>query len=166
MPAVWRAELSDRAWVVPKKGLSGDDNTGFREFWIKRFFCKSTGRTVSVHPRFSHFFKRFVIAFVIRCLVEILERGRSVYSETKRSGVSGRTLRRWRNGFAGAAAAKYACFAPRLDSGTTMSGLSPPRGSMPDFLFGYFRQAGNGDMVRGAVTGMVRLWERFSQPLY
>jgi hypothetical protein len=144
--------------VVPKKGLSGDADTSFREFWIKRFLCKRTGRTVSVHPRFSHFFKRFVLARVIKCLVGILERGRSIYSESKDSGVSGRTLRRWRDGFAGAAAAKYACFA--------MSGLSPPRRSLPDLLFSYFRQAGNGDIVMGAVMGMVCLWERFSRPLY
>jgi len=144
--------------VVPKKGLSGDDGAGFREFWIKRFFCKMTGRTVSVHPRFSHFFKRFVLAFVIEGLLAIIERGRSVYSVSKDSGVSGRTLRRWRDGFAGAAVAKYACF--------SMSGLSPPRGSLPDLLFSYFRQAGNGDMVMGAVMGMVCLWERFSRPLY
>lgn len=166
MPALQRAELSHRAWVVPKKGLSGDADTGFRELWIKRFFCKGTGRTVSVHPRFSHFFKRFVLAFVIEGLIAIIERGRSVYSVSNDSGVSGRTLRRWRDGFAGAAAAKYACFTPRLDSGATMSGLSPPRRSLPDLLFSYFRQAGNGDIVMGTVMGMVRLWERFSRPLY
>lgn len=144
--------------MVPKKGLSGDADTGFRALWIKRFFCKGTGRTVSVHPRFSHFFKRFVLAIVIKSLIAIIERGRSVYSVSKDSGVSERTLRRWRDGFAGAAAAKYACF--------SMSGLSPPRRSLPDLLFSYFRQAGNGDMDMGAVRGMVRLWERFSSPLY
>jgi len=159
MPALQRAELSHRAWVVPKKGMSGDADTGFREFWIRRFFCKSTGRTVSVHPRFSHFFKRFVLSFVIEGLLAIIERGCSVYSVSKDSGVSGRTLRRWRDGFvSGAAAAKYACF--------TMSGLSPPMRLLPDLMFSYFRRAGNGDMVTGAVMGMVRLWERFSSPLY
>jgi len=159
MPALQRAELSHRAWVVPKKGMSGDADTGFREFWIRRFFCKSTGRTVSVHPRFSHFFKRFVLSFVIEGLLAIIERGCSVYSVSKDSGVSGRTLRRWRDGFTtGAAVAKYACF--------TMSGLSPPMRLLPDLMFSYFRRAGNGDMVTGAVMGMVRLWERFSSPLY
>jgi len=145
--------------VVFKKGLSGDDRTGFREIWIKRFLCKRTGKTVSIHPRFSHFLKRFVLAFVIERLIAIIEEGRSVYSESKRTGVSPRTLRRWRDGFTtGESAAKRACF--------FLSGLSPPGRSLPALMFSYFRRTGSGDILTGAAVGMVRLWERFSRPLY
>jgi hypothetical protein len=145
--------------VVLKKGLSGDDRTGYRAFWIRRFLCRRTGRTVSVHPRFSHFFKRYHLAFVIEHLRAIIEQGRSVYSESKRTGVSSRTLRRWRNSFSEAhTVSKYACF------GT--SGLSPPARPLGTVMFDYFRCAGNGDIATGAAKGMVRLWELFSRTLY
>jgi transposase-like protein len=145
--------------VVLKKGLSGDARTVYRELWIRRFLCRRTGRTVSVHPRFSHFFKRYLLAFVIERLIAIIEQGRSAYSESKRTGVSSRTLRRWRKSFSEAdAAAKRACF--------TESGLSPPERPLAVVLFDYFRCAGSGDISTGAAWGMVRLWERFSRPLY
>ena len=151
--------MSYWAWVVLKKGLSGDDRIGFREFWIKRFLCKRTGKTVSAHPRFSHFFKRFIFAFVIDRLIGIIEDGRSVYSESKRTGVSPRTLRRWRDGFSCTeSVAKHACF--------TLLGPSPPERSLPAVMFDYFRQIGSGDILAGAALGMVRLWERFSRSLY
>jgi hypothetical protein len=151
--------MSCRAWVVFKKGLSGDDDAGYRPYWVKRYLCKRTGRTVSIHPRFSHFFKRFVLAFVIERLIAIIEDGRSVYAESKRTGVSPRTLRRWRDGFTtGESAAKHACFAA--------TGLSPPGQRLPSRMFSYFRRIGSGDILTGAAMGMVRLWERFSRPLY
>ena len=151
--------MSCRAWVVFKKGLSGDDDAGYRPYWVKRYLCKRTGRTVSIHPRFSHFLKRFVLGFVIERLIAIIEDGRSVYSESKRTGVSPRTLRRWRAGFAaGESAGKHACF--------FLSGLSPPGRSLSALMFSYFRWIGSGDILTGAAVGMVRLWERFSRPLY
>ncbi len=146
-------------WLVLKKGLSGDAVTGFKEFWIHRFICNRTGLTVSIHPRFSHFFKRFILTFVIDCLIAIIEKSRSIHSESKRTGVSSRTLRRWRDSFSKAESpAKHACFA--------MSGLSPPGQLLPNLLFNFFRQIGSGDLHKGAATGMVRLWEGFSRPLY
>jgi len=36
-----------------KKALSGYKSSIY-EFWIKRYYCKNTHRTVSVHPTFSH----------------------------------------------------------------------------------------------------------------
>jgi len=145
--------------VVLKKGLSGDAGIGYLELWIKRFLCRRTGRTVSVHPRFSHIHKRYLIAFVIERLIAIIEQGRSTYSESKRTGVSSRTLRRWRKSFSETdATAKRACFA--------QSGLSPPERPLAVVLFDYFRHTGSGDVVTGAALGMVRLWQRFSRPLY
>lgn len=151
--------MSCRAWVVLKKGLSGDHEAGYRPYWVKRYLCVRTGRTVSIHPRFSHFQKRFILAFVIERLTAVIEAGRSIYSESKRTGVSERTLRRWRDGFGtGESAAKHACFAA--------TGLSPPGQPLPALLFSYFRRTGSGDILTGAAVGMVRLWERFSRPLY
>lgn len=151
--------MSCRAWVVLKKGLSGDSAAGYRPYWVKRYLCRRTGRTVSIHPRFSHFLKRFDLAFVIERLIAIVEDGRSIYSESKRTGVSPRTLGRWRDGFAtGESPAKRACF--------FLSGLSPPERSLSALMFSYFRRIGSGDILTGATLGMVRLWERFSRPLY
>ena len=151
--------MPDRSWVVLKKGLSGDESTGFREFWVRRFLCKRTGLTVSIHPRFSHFFKRYILAFVIERVIAIIEGGRSIYSESKRTGVSPRTLRRWRDGFSNAAtAAKHACFRG--------AGPSPPERSLPGVMFEYFRWIGGDDLPTGAAMGMVRLWEDFSRALY
>jgi hypothetical protein len=145
--------------VVLKKGLSGDERAGFKEYWIKRFLCNRTGKTVSVHPRFSHFYKRFVLAFVIERLVGITEGGHSVYAESKRFGVSPRTLRRWRSCFTSSnSVAKHACF--------VASGLSPPEQQLSATMFSYFRTLESGDIFAGAALGMVRLWERFSCPLY
>jgi transposase-like protein len=159
MSTLWRQGVSCRPRLVLKKGLSGDSTTGFKEFWIHRFLCTRTGLTVSVHPRFSHIFKRFTLAFVIDCLIAIIEAGRSVHSESKRTGVSSRTLRRWRDGFSKAESpAKHACF--------SMSGLSPPGQTLINLMFNYFRRIGSGDLHTGAAMGMVRLWESFSRPLY
>jgi len=159
MPALREERVPCRTWVVLKKGVSGDERAGFQEFWIKRLLCKMTGKTVSIHPRFSHFLKRFVLAFVIERLRAIIEDGRSVYSESKRTGVSSRTLRRWRDGFTtGESAAKHACF--------VTSGLSPPGQQLAALMFSYFRHEGSGDILTGAALGMVRLWTRFSRPLY
>jgi hypothetical protein len=157
--ALWSGELPCRAWVVSKKGLSGDEQAGFHKYWIKRFLCQRTGKTVSVHPRFSHFYKRFVLAFVIERLIGITEGGHSIYSESKRFGVSPRTLRRWRNGFtASNTVVKHACF--------VASGLSPPDQQLSATLFSYFRSVESCDIFTGAALGMVYLWERFSHPLY
>jgi hypothetical protein len=148
-----------RPWMVLKKGLSGDARSGFRPFWIRRFLCKHTGRTVSVHPRFSHFFKRFLLSFVIGRIVAITEQGRTAYRESKDTGVSQRTLHRWCNSFSTSeTTAKYACFSP--------SGVSSAGPSMASLLFNSFRRTGSGDVCRGAAMGMVRLWEGFSRSLY
>jgi hypothetical protein len=66
--------------MVFKKGLFGDDDAGYRPYWVKRYLCKRTGRTFSIYPSFSHFHKQFLLTFVIERLTAIIEDGRSVYS--------------------------------------------------------------------------------------
>jgi hypothetical protein len=145
--------------MVPKKGLSGSSD-GYNPFWIRRFYCKRTGKTVSVHPTFSHSYKRYVLAFVIECLSKLVENGRSICSVAKEQGVPRQTLRRWKRGlFFLNAVAKWVCFfhGKGLPAGDSVLSVA---------LMRYFHQCGNNDLSQGTVLAMICLHERFSCGLY
>ena len=144
--------------MVPKKGLSGSAD-GYHPFWIRRFYCKRTGKTISVHPRFSHSHKRYVLAFFIECLSKLIEQGRSVCSTAKECSVPRQTLRRWKSGLSSAnTAAKWACF--------FHGGLPGSGNDLGTALLMYFRKSGSGELSNGTALAMVCLHEGFSCPLY
>jgi transposase-like protein len=147
-----------RPWLVKKKGLSGHPD-GYLEFLIHRFLCKNTGKTVSMHPRFSHTAKRYTLAFVIECLRYIIELGFSITATARRFDLYRSTLRRWERGLSRQnEIAKWACFfhgdLPRDTSGLASS------------LLQQCRSMGNGDLEAGTSPAMVCLHEGFSCRLY
>jgi hypothetical protein len=144
--------------MVSKKGLSGSPG-GYYRFWIRRFYCKTTGRTVSIHPRFSHSYKRYTLAFVIAGLSALIEEKHSAYGTAKEFGLPRQTLHRWNNSLTDVnIAAKWACF--------FHGGLPSPDTDFSTALLKFFRKSGNGDQPKGTALAMVCLHEGFSCSLY
>jgi hypothetical protein len=144
-------------WWFEKKGLSGGKN-GYLPFFIKRFRCKKTGKTVSVHPIFSHSHKRYLLSFVIDCLKQLIGQGHSIYTVAREKQVPRRTLKRWKQSFTKShTETKRIAFFP--------SGL-PPDSSLGTAMLSYFRSIACGDVYKGAALGMVCLHNGFSCPLY
>lgn len=145
--------------MVPKKGLSGEPG-GYKEFWIHRFLCKKTGKTVSIHPRFSHTGKRYTLAFVVECLQTIIKLGNRISAAAQRYGIYRTTLRRWFHGFSKYDInAKWACFFHGDLPREATAGFAPA-------LLNRFRTIGNGNLEDGTSLAMVRLHEGFSCRLY
>jgi hypothetical protein len=125
---------------------------------IKRFLCKATGKTVSVHPTFSHSHKRYLLSFVIDCLSQLLEHQRSIYSVALEKKIYRQTLRRWKESFTNAQTeTKRVCI--------HMSG-QPPGSTLGTALLSYFRSLACGDVYKGAALGMLCLSNSFSCLLY
>jgi hypothetical protein len=158
MSALQSDGVPHRTWMVPKKGLSGNAR-GYKPYLIHRFLCKDTGRTVAMHPRFSHTGKRFTLAFVVKCLKYIIELGKSICAVSKKFVVYRKTLSRWMRGFCEQNFnAKWACFF-HGDLPREAAGFAPA-------LLRHFRTTGNGNIVSGTASAMVRLQEMFSRRLY
>jgi hypothetical protein len=158
MSALWRHRMPYRTWVVPKKGLSGNLYS-YKPYLIHRFLCKSTGRTVAMHPRFSHTAKRYTLAFVVKCLDSIIALGKSIYAVSKMFVLYHKTLSRWMRGFSGHNVnAKWACFF-HGDLPRDAAGFAPA-------LLRHFRTMGNGNLEGGTSVAMARLHEDFSCCLY
>ena len=90
---------------------------------------------------------------------EVITLGRPVAAVAgSHAGVTRWTVRRWRDGLAGAhVREKRLCFfGTIIDDGEEFGRK----------LLVYFNKAGKGLLRRGAVTCMVALWKRFSKPLY
>jgi hypothetical protein len=129
------------------------------EFLIRRFLCKSTGKTVSMHPRFSHTAKRYTVAFVAECLRYITELGGNTSAAARHFEMYRPTLRRWFRGLSRQnEIAKWACFF-HGDLPAATSGFAPS-------LLKQFHFLGNGDLEAGTSLAMVRLHDGFSCRLY
>lgn len=139
-----------------KKGLSGHPD-GFLEFWVKRFLCKKTGKTISVHPAFSHVKKQYYLPFVIDCMCLLLEKLLSINAVSRQCGVPRQTLASWKNSFSGShIEAKGICFSHHT---------GPPE-QLSQWMLNYFRNHESADIYKGAVFGMVRLREDYGAALY
>jgi hypothetical protein len=125
---------------------------------ICRFLCKSTGRTVSMHPDFSHFYKRYSLSLVLRVLEAVIALGHSIRRTANGAGVSRRSAKRWVQGLTGDnSLSKSLCF-------FRSAAVSVDRfGSL---LLKHFRHTGEGSLERGAAQGMLRLAAEYSCRLY
>jgi transposase-like protein len=157
MPSLWRERLPYRPWGFEKKGLGGGKN-GYLPFFIKRFRCKKTGNTVSVHPIFSHSHQRYLLPFVIDCLKQLIDQGRSICSVAREKQMCRQTLKRWKHSFIKShTETKRIAFFPHGQ---------PPGSSLGTAMLSYFRSIACGDVYKGAALGMVCLHDGFSCPLY
>jgi hypothetical protein len=124
---------------------------------VKRFLCKKTGKTVSLHPLFSHAKKRYYLPFVIDCICLLFEKLLTLSSTSKKCEVPRQTLADWKRNFSDChTEAKRICFS--LHTG-------PPE-HLVQKLFSCFRNNENADIYKGAATGMVRLHSDFKAALY
>lgn len=139
-----------------RKGLSGAE-CGYVPFWIRRFFCKNTGRTISIHPRFSHTRKRYTLQHVINCLTQIIENLMNISLVVSTFKVPRQTLKRWSYNFSNAhSETKRICY--RLNG--------PPGTSLGQQIFDYFRKMETGTLIENLRNCMVLLFEEFYTPLY
>jgi hypothetical protein len=127
-------------------------------YLIYRVLCKECGQTISFHPCFNAFYKRYLLAFVIEVLQSVILEEESVEQLCDQYELSPGTVKRWKKGFASNRVQKELCFFPRQ--------TGPPPTSFLHQLFNYFVIVGNGDAVSGAASGMVRLHDEFFSPLY
>ncbi len=147
--------LIGHGWYA-RKGLSGAED-GFLPFWIRRFYCKTTRKTVSMHPRFSHTRKRYVLQHVIAYLSAILDKAIEMLQETSRVQVPRQTLKRWLHSFSNMhSEAKRICY--------HLTG--PPQDCLGKQMLCHFRKTGTGTLCDNAATAMVCLFEEFYRPLY
>lgn len=155
-PFCGRADcLIGHGWFK-RKGLSGHVPVSYVIF-IKRFLCKRLGKTVSIHPIFSHARKWYYLSFVIDCLVKIFEKAHDLCTTAKEMGVPRQTLSRWKNTFTTKHnAAKQICFTDTGQNGT----------SLPHKMLSYFRKHESGSLSWGAAAAMVYLQELFNASLY
>lgn len=139
-----------------RKGLSGVEPVS-HEIFIKRILCKVTGKTISIHPIFSHVRKWYHLSFVIDCLVKLFEKAHSLSTTAKEMRVPRQTLNRWKNSFATKQnEAKQICF---TDTGQNST-------SLPHKMFSYFRKHDSGSLSSGAAAAMVHLQELYNASLY
>jgi len=141
-----------------RKGLTDISSTDYRPFFIYRYLCKGTGRTISMHPDFSHSYKRFTLESVLLVLQQHLIEEESIYRLCRENGYYLSTLRRWLRGFGCDFESKRLCFLP-------FSTASPGKGFTTE-LFRYFISSGGSNISAGAALGMVRLHREFNRSLY
>lgn len=117
-----------------------------QSFFIRRFLCKDCGRTLSVHPRFSHRYKRYSLKTVVDSVRGVA------------TGVCDRTVKRWRAGMRAGQAVKIHLLQDAV-----------VRHSDENFLHWLIRQffrLGEGDPVMGAAEVMVGLDQDHAVALY
>jgi len=68
-------------------------------FYIYRYLCTASGKTISMHPDFCAAYKRYLLEYVITLLEEHLLNDRSLYSLCRKHHVYKRTLKRWHKRF-------------------------------------------------------------------
>jgi len=147
--------LIGHGWYKIKR-LSGHEPVS-HEIFIKRILCKITGKTISIHPIFSHARKWYYLPLVIDCLVKLFEKAHSLSTTAKEMGVPRQTLSRWKNTFATKQnEAKQICF-----TDTGQNGIS-----LPLKMLSYFRRHESGSLSRGAAAAMVHLQELYNASLY
>ncbi|KMQ50739.1 hypothetical protein CHISP_2422 [Chitinispirillum alkaliphilum] len=77
----------------------------------QRFKCINTGRTVSVHPLFSQFRKRYALRFYLLAAGLLSEQTESIRSTSQKLNTSRSNVSQWRRRlFRNNESAKWACF--------------------------------------------------------
>lgn len=130
----------------------------YGSFYIYRYLCATSGKTISMHPDFCVAYKRYLLEHVITLLEQYLFNETSLYSVCREHHVYNRTLKRWRKGFLANETAKRICFLPHS--------TAPPGLEFLKELFTFFVISGNGIAAQGAASGLVRLYHTFSSSLY
>jgi len=139
-----------------RKALSGHEPVS-HELFIKRILCKITGKTISVHPIFSHARKWYSLSFVIDCLVKLFENALDLSTTANEMRVPRQTLSRWKKTFATKQnEAKQICF-----TDTGQNGIP-----LPLKMLSYFRGYESGSLYSGAAVAMVHLQELYNASLY
>lgn len=139
-----------------RKGLSGAV-CDYVPFWIRRFYCKNTGKTVSMHPGFSHTRKRYIFKDVINCLKYIIDNLMKISQVVSTFKIPRQTLKRWSYDFSNAhSETKRICY--RLNG--------PPECSLGQQILDHFRKMETGTLYENAISCMVYLSEEFYAPLY
>lgn len=82
-----------------RKGIGDESGSSYSPFYIKRYRCKRFNRTLSIHPVFSHVYKRYTLNVVIACLTMLIKEIQSVCCVSKETGIARQTLKRWMNSF-------------------------------------------------------------------
>jgi len=143
--------LKGHGWYR-RKGLSGHP-AGYLPFFIRRFLCSVTGRTVSVHPLFSHTRKRYTLQFALDSAGLLSDKAESIRSASTRLKTCRSNVSRWRRGiFSTAKEAKWVCF---------FHGDLPRPATLKDLLFSWFECC-----LAKAALGMSHLKEQFKSDLY
>lgn len=127
-------------------------------FYIYRFLCKNSGRTLSMHPDFCAAYKRHLLEYVIYLLEEYILKEKNLYQLCNEHSLYRRTLKRWLNGFQTNETAKRIAVLPRS--------TGPPGLAFLKELFLNFVKCGKGNSARGAASVMVRLFHDFSCHVY
>jgi len=127
-------------------------------FYIYRFLCKACRHTLSMHPDFSHAYKRYALNLVIFLLCERFIEHCSRYKLCDLHDIRPRTLQRWERGIADNELTKHACFFP--------GSHSPPDTLFAKQLLDHFKTMGNGDAETWASVAMIRLGHDFQCRLY
>lgn len=139
-----------------RKGLGGTE-CGFLSFWIRRFFCKTVRRTVSIHPRFSHTRKRYSLQHVLLCFIYLLETPIKASKVAAMTQVPRQTLGRWWHSFSNMhSEAKRICYNLR----------GPPADCLGKQMLCHFSTTGTELLYDNAATAMICLFEGFNRPLY
>lgn len=141
-----------------RKELVSTYEKNFGTFWIYRFLCTNTRRTISIHPDFSHSRKRFLLHVVIYCLYECFMKGLSRYRVSHQERICTRTLSHWQRGFCSHAAAKSISCA--------LHAHSPPGGCFGYLFMSHVSRNGFLSACSEAARVMVRLHHDFSTALY
>jgi len=139
-----------------RKGLSGA-SCGYHSFWIRRFYCKVTRKTVTMHPCFSHKRKRYILQHVIQCLTLILENIIAISKVALSLQVPRQTLKRWAHSFS-----NMHCEAKRICYRLT----GPPQDCLGQQMLSHFRKIEKGTLCDNVARGMICLFEEFYRPLY
>lgn len=81
-------------------------------FYIYRYLCKKSGKTVSMHPDFLHAYKRYLLETVIFCIAECILTEKTTQRISVEQRVSLRSLQRWKRGFNSGLPLKRLCLPP------------------------------------------------------
>ncbi len=150
--------LNGHGWYERLELVSGFSRL-YGDFYIYRYICKNTDKTISMHPDFSHAWKQYVFDFVIFCLCERFLFGKTQEAVSFQMDVPLRTLRRWEYGLCDNELIKRLCFFP---PGSDPHAIQSKR----DLIKRLLQPDSDEDEVSYAATIMVRLEHEFQCKLY
>jgi hypothetical protein len=150
--------VSYPAWDIQAKGI-WDGSAALRPFWIQRYYCKHSRRTVSLLPTFCHTRKRYPLSVAVPCIASVVEDPGSITTTAKAAGVNRKTLKSWLRGWERHEQDKRLAF--------FSTGSDPSIGcGFGKSLLNAVRAIGSSGIVACIAEAMLRLTKNFDCPLY